>query len=52
MCYSCNKRLADCCSDKNDVAGSLNIEEKRSVSSGADEIDSHKAGRQLSSTPN
>ena len=51
MSYSFNKRLAGCCSDKNGVAGSSTIEEKRSVSSEPDEIVSHKSGRQISSTP-
>ena len=37
MNYSFNKRLADCCSDKNGVAGSLTIVEKRSVSSNTGE---------------
>ena len=49
--YDFSKRLADCCSDKNGVAGSSTIEEKSSVSSEPDEIFSHKSGRQISSTP-
>ena len=51
MSYNFNKRLAGCCSDKNGVAGSSTIEEKRSVSSEPDEIVSHKSGKQISSTP-
>ena len=39
--------MADCCSDKNGVAGSLTIEEKKSVSSEPDEIVSHKSWRQI-----
>ena len=47
MSYSFNKRLADCCSDQNGVAGYSTTEEKRSVSSEPDEIVSHKSGRQI-----
>ena len=46
MHYSFNKRLGDCCSDKNGVAGPLQIEKKRSVSSKPDEILCHKSERQ------